>query len=147
MEFINSCTTVQTLLVPFLTAQIHGRDKCTFFQTCSQSHDPRVQAGLVLLLRLNVDCQLGFWQFCSVKSSIFKCVCEFGIPGDSSCAHNLSVYYGIATQVTAGESQVYVSFLVFAVAKKGQIRSSFLLNSHLHSAWEGCGWGITIQLP
>lgn len=35
MEFINSCTTVQTLLVPFLTAQIRGRDKCTLYQTCS----------------------------------------------------------------------------------------------------------------
>lgn len=50
MEFISSCITIWTLPVPLRTAQIHGRSERSLFQSCLSSHDPAVQAALVLLL-------------------------------------------------------------------------------------------------
>lgn len=45
------------------------------------------------------------------------------------------------------KSQVYMSFVFLQLQETAKrIRSCFILNSHLCCVWEGCGWGIIIQL-
>lgn len=74
-----------------------------------------------------------------MESFIFIHVFQLEIPGDSSCEHSVHIYYGIECITAGGKLGLHV-FLIFAVVKNCHISfTSFLLNSHLHCDWEGCG--------